>query len=201
MAVRRHGLDRVRAVRVSGVQRQAESLARALEPCLGRRLWSCGASGLAARYHKAHPEVDRVGVTVLPWGTVEAKVVLRRPVARVDQAGLAIDAQGHVFAAEAGEADGLPMLRLAGSSEAGRLRAITALLTSGGCRPEWTVDCSDPDDVRLYLPGPTLVRLGNGRFPEKWAKLREIMGREPGAAPPCTIDLRFHNQAVVRQQV
>lgn len=201
MAVRRFGLDRVRAVRVSGGQRQEEALARALEPCLGRRLWCCGASGLAARYRKDHPEVERVRIAVLPWGTVAAEAVLRRPVARVDQGGLAIDALGHVFAAGAGEAEGLPTLRLAGSSEAGRRRAITALLTSGGCRPEWTVDCSDPDDIKLRLPGPTLVRLGNGRFPAKWDRLREIMGKDPGAGSPCTIDLRFHNQAVVRHQV
>lgn len=193
-------LHTVRSVAVCCGAGHREGLRQALAPCLGRRLWSSGAAGLAAAYQKGHPEVEAVRASVYLWGALRAEVVLRKPVARVDQGGLAIDPQGVVFPLPAGEAEGLPVLQLAGSSEEGRRRAITALLTAGGCPASWAIDCSDPEDIRVLMPGPALVRLGNGRFAEKWARLREILkdGGEPGFAG--SIDLRFHNQAVVRRQ-
>ncbi len=193
-------LHTVRSVMAHGRGGHPDALRSHMAPCLGRPLWDSGAARLAAEYRRTHPEVEWIKTVVLPWGAVSAEIRLRRPVARVDQGGLAIDAQGTVFGAAAGEADGLPVLKLAGSSEAGRRRAITALLTSGGNQASWTIDCSDEDDIRLMIPGPAVVRLGNGGFPEKWYKLREIL-RDPGESFfPCTIDLRFHNQAVVRRQ-
>lgn len=193
-------LHTVRSVVVCGDAGHRDGLQQALTPCLGRRLWSSGADGLAAAYRKGHPEVEGIRTSVQPWGALRAEVVLRRPVARVDQVGLAIDHEGVVFPLPADEAEGLPVLRLAGSGEEGRRRAITALLTAGGCPASWAIDCTDPEDIKVLMPGPALVRLGNGRFAEKWARLREILkdGGEPGFAG--SIDLRFHNQAVVRRQ-
>ncbi len=193
-------LHTVRSLVVCSDAGHREGLQRALAPCLGRRLWNSGAAALAAEYQKKHPEVEIIRTFVQPWGSLRAELILRRPVARVDQGGLAIDAGGVVFPLPAGKADGLPVLRLAGSGEDGRRRAITALLTAGGCPASWTIDCTDPEDIKVLMPGPALVRLGNGRFAEKWARLREILkdGGEPGFAG--SIDLRFHNQAVVRRQ-
>lgn len=199
MAVHRYGLHRVRAIRVAGDSRQSNALEQALQPCLGRRLWDSGARGKVEVFLRCHPEVKQVEIRLLPWGTVWAKVKPRRPVARVDQGGMAIDLEGMVFPMSEDETQGLPLLQLAGSDQDGRRRAITALLAAGGCPASWTFDCSDPEDIKVMLPGPAIVRLGNGRFPDKWARLREILNE--GEIPYSgTIDLRFHNQAVVRRQ-
>jgi hypothetical protein len=199
-AVWRLRLDTVRSVSILADADHREGLRQALAPCLGRRLWQNGAAALATAYAKKHPEVERIMTRVFPWGRLRAEIILRRPVARLEQSGLAIDAQGMVFLLPAQAAEKLPILRLAGSNEIGRRRAITAILTAGKCEPGWTLECSDQEDIKIHIPGPALVRMGNGRFPDKWERLREILrGRGQGMFP-ATIDLRFHNQAVVRQQ-
>lgn len=199
-AVWRFRLHTVRSVAVSGGGYHAEAMGRSLSPCLGRPLWSSGAAALAAAYEKAHPEVERVRTAALPWGVLAAEARLRAPLARVGAEGLVIDAQGVVFRASAGRSEDLPQLRLSESTEAGRRRALTALMTAGVCEPSWTIDCSDQSDIKLTIPGKAVVRLGNGRFPDKWARLREIIG-DRELPIPCVIDLRFHGQAAVRGQV
>ncbi len=193
-------LHTVRAISVSGEESLAPDLRAAMEPCLGRPLWKSGAGALSEGFRRDRPAVERVRTAVLPWGVVLAEIKVRRPVARVERGGLAVDAEGMVFNPPDGGGDALPLLRLAGSNETGRRRALTAILTAGECEAAWTIDCADQDDIKLHLPGPAVVHLGNGRFPGKWSRLREIL-RNRGADPaPCIIDLRFHGQAVVRRQ-
>jgi cell division septal protein FtsQ len=194
-------LYRIRHIRISGAGALEAEVRSLMAPCLGRAMWQSGAGVLAERIGRQIPAIKECQAAILPWGSLWVRVALRRPVARVDDSGTkVIDEEGVCFCLPQGRGRHLPRLDLAGSSPEGRMRAITALLACAGPDSAWVLESRDQENIRLLLPGAT-VFLGNGRFEEKWARLREIMKNRPIFSAPCIIDLRFHNQAIVRKTV
>ncbi len=196
--VQRYGLYRVRSLDVRAEGSHREILSKDLSACLGRPLWDCRADSVVERFLAAQPAAKRVRIWLWPWGRLSAWAELRRPVARVAP-GWGIDEQGVVFPCPS--AQGLPELNLSGASQEGIRRAVAAILASPRQDGGWRVEAKDPQDVVVTLPGPYVIRLGNGRFVEKWQRFWELWDGESRPPAPGVIDLRFQGQAIYRPQV
>lgn len=194
-------LYRIRKIEISGAGVLEAEVNGLMSPCRGRAFWRSGAPELASRVGLQFPAIKECRAMVLPWGWLWVRVRLRKPLARLDNSGSrVIDEEGVCFSWPYSSCGHLPLLDLAGSGYEGRMRAITALLASGGTDSCWVFEGRDGDNIRLRLPEATVL-LGNGRFEEKWARLREILKNRETLPAPCIIDLRFHNQAIIRRTV
>ena len=192
------GLHLVKRVEIMGAQGSYPGLVDELGKCVGRTIWHCGADSLSAQYLVKDPSLKRIRTAVLPWGKLLVWVESRKPVARI-KPSWAMDEEGVIFRCEGTEE--LPELKIGGSVQEGRLRAITAILSAPRVDREWQVEARDPQDIKVIVPGPYIVHLGNGLFPEKWRKFWEIWESDLRPAPPGIIDLRYQGQAIFRRQV
>jgi hypothetical protein len=202
--IKHQGLDRVRAVHIQGCRIVPETaVSGIMSRAVGRPMWRSHYQVLARLARERQPGIETIRCYLLPWGTLEVRIAERRGVARIEgNATMCVDAEGMAFEDRTGGAASLPCLRLAGSSECGRRRALTAILAAGAADPAWVFDGSDEANVTVRVAPQTLAELGNGQFAGKWRRLREILNSTGQAElQPCTIDLRFSNQGIIRNQV
>jgi len=204
LIIKHQGLYMIRAVHVQGCRIVPQAaVSDIMNTAVGRPMWHSNRQALARLARELQPGIESVETSILPWGTLEVKIAERQGVARIEASStMCIDDEGMVFEDRTGGASGLPSLRLAGSSERGRRRALTAILAAGDADPSWVFDGSKEDNVTVQVAPQTLAELGNGQFAGKWRRLREILnGQGQAELPPCTIDLRFSNQGIIRKQV
>lgn len=162
----------------------------------GRPFWSIDRRRLAAALRQRFPAVGDVSCALRPWWTLALTVRERTAVARIERDPAAVVSPEGVIFRDSSRTD-LPVLRIAETSDIGRMRAITAIIACAAPQPHWLFDPTDPRDIRV-LAGGAVVHLGDGDFGAAWAKHREIaLDLERTGAAAADIDLRFRDQGVV----
>lgn len=195
-AARRGWFD-ITAVTVSGNRLvPAAEIAAVARRWQGRPFWSVDRRRLAAALCQRFPAVGGVRCAVRPWWTLALTVRERTAVARIESDPAAVVSPEGFFFRDSSRAD-LPVLRIAGTSDIGRMRAINAVIACPASQPHWLFDPTDPRDIRVQSGG-TVIHLGDGGFGAAWAKHREIsLDLERNGAAAADIDLRFRDQGVV----
>ncbi|MDI6740372.1 MAG: FtsQ-type POTRA domain-containing protein [Candidatus Edwardsbacteria bacterium] len=163
---------------------------------LHKPIWTLDRARLDAALRRRHPAVKAADCMVWPWWTLTVAVREREAVVRLESDPAMVVSPEGTFFRDSGRSD-RPSLRIAGTTEAGRMRAIGAVMQCPAPRPDWLFDPSDQNDVKLLADG-TVVHLGNGDFMTAWRKFDEIMrdlGRNGTAASD--IDLRYRDQGIV----
>ncbi|MCU0607660.1 MAG: FtsQ-type POTRA domain-containing protein [Candidatus Edwardsbacteria bacterium] len=174
----------------------AAEIAAVARRWVGRPVWSVDRRRLAAALRQRCPAVGEVSCGLRPWWTLALTVRERSAVARIECDPAAVVSPEGVFFRDSSRA-GLPALRIAGTSDIGRMRAISAIIACPAPSPDWLFDPTDPRDIRV-LAGGAVVHLGDGDFGAVWAKHREIsLDLERNGAAAADIDLRFRDQGVV----
>jgi cell division septal protein FtsQ len=195
-AVRRGWFD-LDAVTVSGNRLVSTAEVKAVARCwIGKPFWVADRGRLAAALRKRYPAVRDAGCTVWPWWTLAVTIRERDAVARIESDPSTVVSPEGVFFRDSTE-NGRPYLRIAGTSDIGRMRAISAVMVCPAPGADWLFDPSDPQDIRV-LAGGTVVHLGNGGFGEAWGKYREIRrDLEQNGTAASDIDLRYRDQGIV----
>lgn len=162
---------------------------------------------------RAHPAVAEVEVTRRLPGTLRITVREKPPVGLVEEGALRpVTARGEILPADPARVPvDLPLIRVPvrdgrvadadrvllaeverlGQLDAGLLARVSEVAWSG---PDLLLTLSAPD-ARVLLPvGAESTRLRRLR-----AALEDVEGRSPsGGTPPVHVDVRFHDQVVVR---
>ncbi|MDP2807378.1 MAG: FtsQ-type POTRA domain-containing protein [bacterium] len=179
----------------------ARAIADLAQRNIGRPFWKVDGKGINKILTQKYPAIKRASVTALPWGTIRLTVEERQAVAVLESdLQMAIDEEGVVFPDSfSGE---LPRLRISGTSQPGRRRAINLITAAANLNRECLVDPGDEEDIKLRLPDGTLVHFGNGNFSDKYSRLAEVLkNQENNGLKSAEIDLRFKDQAIVAGQV
>jgi cell division septal protein FtsQ len=168
---------------------------------LGRTFWKVDGKGINKSLTQRYPAIKKISVTALPWGTVRLKVEERQAVVVLESDTLMVmDEEGVVFPDSF--SGNLPRLRILGTSQPGRHRAINLITMAANLDRECTVDPGDEEDIKLRLADGTLVHFGNGNFSDKYSRLAEVLkNQENNGLKAAEIDLRFKDQAVISGQV
>jgi cell division septal protein FtsQ len=193
----RSGAFDLRTVTISGNRTVRSSQLLALvRPALGQPVWNVNKSKTSAGICRKFPAVKKVGYRLWPWGRMDLLITERTAVARLEtDDGSVISEEGIIFPDSTGQ--GLPAIRISGTSQDGRNRAITMIMAAPRADGSWLVDPSAEDDIRLVLDSTT-VHFGNGRFPEKWQRLGQILADlQRNGIAAAEIDLRFDRQVIV----
>ncbi len=163
---------------------------------LHKPVWRIDRARLTAVLQNRNPAIEGVTYTLWPWWTLALAVRERQAVARIESdPALVTSAEGIVYR-DSARLD-LPVLRIAGTSGEGRMRALTAIMLCPRPQATWLFDPGDERDIRLVADGIT-VHLGSGDFAAAWQKLGEIradLDKNPAAA--AQIDLRYRGQGIV----
>ena len=163
---------------------------------VGKPFWTADRGRLAAALRKRFPAIEDAGCTVRPWWTLVITIKERDAVARIESDPATVVSPEGVFFGDSTQTD-LPFLRIAGTSDIGRMRAITAVMDCPVAQADWLFDPSDPQDIKV-LDGGTVVHLGNGGFSSAWGKYQEIRrDLEQNGTAASDIDLRYRDQGVV----
>ncbi|MDO9391412.1 MAG: FtsQ-type POTRA domain-containing protein [bacterium] len=179
----------------------AQAITEMAQRNLGRTFWKVDGKGINKSLPQRYPAIKRTSVTALPWGTLRLTVEERQAMAVLESDTLmAMDEEGVVFP---GSFSGnLPRLRILGTSQPGRHRAINLITVADNLDRECTVDPGDEEDIKLRLADGTLVHFGNGNFSDKYSRLAEVLkNQENNGLKSAEIDLRFKDQAVISGQV
>lgn len=195
-AARRGWFD-LRAISVSGNRLVPAAEIGAVTRCwLGKSVWTIDRGRLAAELRKRFPAIEDAGCIVRPWWTLMITVRERDAVARIESDPATVVSPEGVFFRDSTRT-GLPLLRIAGTSDIGRMRAISAVMSCPAPRADWLFDPSDPQDIRALADG-AVVHLGNGDFSAAWSKYREIRrDLEQNGTAASDIDLRYRDQGIV----
>lgn len=163
---------------------------------LGKPFWSADRGRLAAALRKRYPAVRDADCMVRPWWTWAVTVRERTAVARIESDPVTVISPEGIFFRDSTQT-GLPFLRIAGTSDIGRRRAVTAVMTCPAAGPDWLFDPSDPQDIRVLADG-AVIHLGNGGFATVWGKHQEIRrDLEQSGTAASDIDLRYRDQGIV----
>ncbi|MBI4726579.1 FtsQ-type POTRA domain-containing protein [candidate division TA06 bacterium] len=168
---------------------------------LGRPFWRVDEKEITKRLTQKYPAFKKVSVTAWPWGTLRLKVEERQAVAVLESDTLmAMDEEGVVFPDSF--SGHLPRLRILGTTQPGRRRAINLITAAANLGREALVDPSDEENIKLRLSDRTLVHFGNGNFKDKYSRLEEVIKiQNNNGLKAAEIDLRFKDQAVISGQV
>jgi hypothetical protein len=181
----------------------AEAIQQFVRPVLGQLLWRVPSGALQDALLKNFPALQRATIAAWPWGRLDITVVQRTGLARVEGAEqMLIDEQGAVFCGRRPDGgltgQSLPVMRIAGTTDDGRRRALTMLQSADSLAADWVIDPGVERDIRLVLPGGTPVHFGDGRFTQRWQALYRVLADlERNPRPVAAIDLRFSDQAIV----
>lgn len=163
---------------------------------LAKPFWTADRGRLAAALRKRFPAIEDAGCTVRPWWTLMITIKERDAVARIESDPATVVSPEGVFFRDSTQT-GLPFLRIAGTSDIGRMRAITAVMDCPVVQADWLFDPSDPQDIRVLADG-AVVHLGNGDFSSAWGKYQEIRrDLEQNRTAASDIDLRYRDQGIV----
>lgn len=169
--------------------------------CLGRPFWKADESEINKLLTQRYPAIKRAKAIAWPWGTLRLQIEERQALAVLESDGkMAVDDEGVVFP-DISSGD-LPRLRLLGTTQPGRHRAVNLIISAAGLTRECLVDPSNEDDIKLRLPDGTMVHFGNGNFSDKFSRLQEVLKtQDSNGLKAAEIDLRFKDQAVISGQV
>jgi hypothetical protein len=163
---------------------------------LDKPIWRIDRVRLTAALQRRNPAIKQVDYALWPWWTLALTVRERQAVARIESdPALVTSAEGIVYR-DSARLD-LPVMRIAGTSGASRMRALTAIMLCPRPQAAWLFDPGDGSDIRL-VAGGAMVHLGSGNFAAAWQKLGEIrddLNQHPAAAT--AIDLRFRGQGII----
>jgi len=179
----------------------AQDISDLVQKNLGKPFWRVDGKEINKKLTQKYPAVKNASVTAWPWGVLRLKVEERQGMAVLESDSLmAMDEEGVVFP---GSFSGnLPRLRILGTSQPGRHRAINLITAAEGLDRECLVDPSDEEDIKLRLADGTLVHFGNGNFSDKYSRLEEVLKTQNNnGLKSAEIDLRFKDQAVISGQV
>ena len=168
---------------------------------IGRPFWKVDGKGINKILTQKYPAVKNTSVTAWPWGVLRLKVEERQAIAVLESdTMMAMDEEGVVFPGSFSSE--LPRLRLSGTSQPGRRRAINLITAAESLDRECLVDPSDEENIKLRLTDGTLVHFGNGNFSDKYSRLEEVLKTQSNnGLKAAEIDLRFKDQAVISGQV
>lgn len=200
--VLKKGALKITSVEVYGQRRvSVQSISEMAQKNIGRPFWKVDGKGLNKSLTQRYPAVKNASVTALPWGTLRLKVEERQAMAVLESDTLmAMDEEGVVFPDSF--SGNLPRLRILGTSQPGRHRAINLMTAAPDLDRECLVDPGDDENIKLRLPDGTLVHFGNGNFSDKLSRLAEVLkNQEKNGLKAAEIDLRFKDQAVISGQV
>jgi len=168
---------------------------------LGQPFWKADEKAINKKLTQKFPAIKKVSITTGPWGTLRLKVEERQAIAVLESDTLmALDEEGVVFP-DSFSAE-LPRLRILGTSQPGRHRAINLITAAPDLDRECLVDPGDDEDIKLRLPDGTLVHFGNGNSFDKYSRLKEVLKlQDTNGLKAAEIDLRFKDQAIISGQV
>lgn len=205
------GVFNIKQVNIRGNRMIAAESILNIADCLnGKIIWNAGYGNVAAKISQKYPAIKKTSFRIWPWGIVDIVINERKPLAELSHdRSLMVDSEGMIFKAEnslslvsGNDKPRLPQLKTNGASPIGIWRALRLIEAAPWAENDWIFDPSDESDINLLLPGGVAVHFGNGAFEQGWKKLGEILtGVDKENFAAREIDLRFKDQAVIKEQI